>query len=144
MSTTVKKGRPVITKEELTENWEKQIIEQFKDGWSIVEVATELGISKGTFYNLMDRDQVFLNAVKRGIDLSEAWWTKQGRVGLRERDFNYTGWYMNMKNRFKWRDRHENIPSDNQEKSLFPENAALEILKNHEPKGSSNSEPSKG
>lgn len=37
--------------------------------------------------------------------LSEAWWEEHGRLNLHNREFNSVLWYMNMKNRFGWRDR---------------------------------------
>jgi len=70
-------------------------------------VIGSLDISKDTYYRWKEENKDFSDAIKRGIGLSRAWWEKEGRISLRDREFNYTGWYMNMKNRFKWADKQD-------------------------------------
>ena len=53
------RGRPLITLKDLPKDWEKSIIELSKKGASIVELAVELDISRGTFYALSDREPEF-------------------------------------------------------------------------------------
>lgn len=102
-----KKGRPLITLNDLPENWERDILNLAKIGGSIVEIAVLLGISRDTFYALSERDDYFSDTVKRCKQLSEAWWVSKGRTELDNKDFSFTGWYMNMKNRFGWADKVE-------------------------------------
>jgi hypothetical protein len=107
MSGNKERGRPLKTTDDLPQNWEEDILKEAKVGASIVELAVMLDISRTTFYSLCDRDENFLDTVKKCKRLSEAWWKKQGRTQLENKDFSYTGWYMNMKNRFGWADKQE-------------------------------------
>ena len=101
------KGRPQIELSDLPEGWDKTIINLSKEGASIVELSVELDICRDTFYALSKRNKYFFDTVKRCKEYSEAWWIKKGRTELDNRDFSYTGWYMNMKNRFGWADKQE-------------------------------------
>lgn len=97
---------------DLPEGWEDRIIKMYRLGSSDVEVKAWIARQRGSISNdLWDRwleeELKFSETIKKGRLLSEAWWTKKGRVNLSEKDFNYTGWYMNMKNRFGWRDKQE-------------------------------------
>lgn len=100
-------GRHKIELTDLPKDWEETILELSKQGASIIELAVALEISRDTFYEISKRDSYFSDTIKKCKDLSEAWWTKKGRVNLENKDFNYTGWYMNMKNRFNWADKQE-------------------------------------
>ena len=100
-------GRPTEYKPEYCE----AIIELMRDGRSIYEVAAELGVAKKTLYNWADAHEEFLHAKRLGEELSQAWWERQGRENLINRyqsdSLNASLWYMNMKNRFGWRDKIE-------------------------------------
>ena len=102
------RGRPLKKLKDLPEGWENTIINLSKEGASIVELAVALDISRKTLYNLSERDEHFLHTIKKCKRYCEAWWLSKGRTELDNRDFSYTGWYMNMKNRFGWADKQEN------------------------------------
>ena len=96
-------GRPTKYKPEMCET----VIELMKEGASQYEVLATLGISEDTFYRWKKENEEFSETIKRGIQLSQAWWERKGRISLDDRQFNSTLWYMNMKNRFKWADKQE-------------------------------------
>ena len=85
----------------------KVVIDLMQEGASQQEVLAVLDISNDTFYRWKKENEEFSETIKRGVQLSQGWWESQGRVSLKDREFNYTGWYMNMKNRFKWADKQE-------------------------------------
>jgi len=123
------KGRPLITLKDLPEGWEESIINLSKKGASIVELAVELDISRQTLYNLSERDKHFLDTIKKCKRYCEAWWLSKGRTELENREFSYTGWYMNMKNRFGWADKKEIKEEVKKEVTTFNiDNLSLEEL----------------
>lgn len=105
-------GRPKETISSLPKEWYNDILSLYKDGASDVEVKALIYEWRGTFSNdLWDRwikeETQFSETIKIGKILSESWWSKSGRKNLENKEFSYTGWYMNMKNRFNWTDRQE-------------------------------------
>jgi hypothetical protein len=101
-------GRP-ISNFDLPDGWYDTLLELYSEGASDVEVKAEIYHMRGSFSNdLWDRwrqeEEQFSETIKIGKLLSEAWWHKNGRKNLSNKEFNFTGWYMNMKNRFGWKD----------------------------------------
>lgn len=105
-------GRPKKEISILPENWDIDILALYTEGASDVEAKAYLYNTLGTFSNsLWDRwlkdEPQFSQTIKKGKQLSAAWWEQKGRINLENSKFNYTGWYMNMKNRFNWADKSE-------------------------------------
>lgn len=88
----------------------ERVVELMTDGASLIEVSADLGITYQTL-NEWRKDgekPEFSEAVKRGEELSNAWWERLGRKGASgESDINPTTWIFNMKNRFGWRDKQD-------------------------------------
>lgn len=106
-------ARPKKTIKDLPGGWQDTIMSLMEEGASKVEVKANLRISNDLFDRLIKEEPLFSETVKRGEQLSQAWWERQGRVNLKNREFSPVLWYMNMKNRFGWRDKSE-ISSDPQ------------------------------
>lgn len=105
-------GRPKEDISSLPEGWYNDVLSLYREGGSDVEVKAMIYEWRGSFSNdLWDRwlleEPQFSETIKAGRLLSEAWWVREGRVNLPIKEFNYTGWYMQMKNRFGWRDKSE-------------------------------------
>lgn len=105
-----KAGRPKEDLSSLPNGWYDIILNEYNEGASDVEVKAIIFNWRGSFSNdLWDRwieeEEEFSETIKKGRILSEAWWSKKGRKNLENKDFNFTGWYMNMKNRFGWADK---------------------------------------
>jgi hypothetical protein len=98
-----KVGRPTKYKPEMCDT----VIQLMGEGASHIEVMAEIGIWEDTFYRWKRENKEFSEAIKKGEQLSAAWWERKGRVNLENGQFNYTGWYMNMKNRHGWADKKE-------------------------------------
>lgn len=113
-----KPGRPKADLSSLPKNWYLEVLKLYEQGASDVEIKALIYKWRGSFSNdLWDRwlaeEPEFSETIKTGKLLAEAWWHKKGRTNLSNKEFNFTGWYMNMKNRFGWKDRTD-VTSDDQ------------------------------
>lgn len=123
-------GRPKDELNSLPDGWYNEVLALYKEGASDVEIKALIYTWRGSFSNdLWERwlkdESEFSETIKTGKLLSESWWHKEGRTSLKNKDFNYTGWYMNMKNRFAWKDA-QTIDHTSKGESLRP---SIEFVK---------------
>lgn len=91
----------------LPPKWEVTVATKYASGCSDEEVCRELKMSMTTFRRFYGADPGFRQAVDDGRGVAKAWWLEMGRVNLNNKQFNYTGWFQNMKNRYGWADKSE-------------------------------------
>lgn len=115
-----KVGRPFVTMEELNPDWRDTMLQLASQGYSDVEIRAALcyvdheddygkyrSFSIQRWNRLQDRVEEFAVTYKICRVLCEAWWMMKGRRGIDSTYFNTAVWFINMKNRFGWKDKQE-------------------------------------
>jgi hypothetical protein len=102
-----KPGRPGKTLKDLPRNWRSIIRNEMGEGASLEEIKAKFKLYNKTYRRFLVDFPEFKEVIEEGKELSKAWWMKTGRLQLWNKNFSYTGWYMQMKNRFGWTDRQE-------------------------------------
>ena len=64
------------------------------------------------YYEQLANNKVFSQLVDFGRTLSQAFWEKQARRNLNNRQFNTSLWAFYMKNKYGWADKTESVNSN--------------------------------
>lgn len=83
------------------------LINGMKDGKTLEEISADLNVSRSTLAKWIDEYEILKDAKSIALEKAYAWWLRQGRENLENKSFSPTLFYMNMKNRFGWRDVQE-------------------------------------
>lgn len=85
----------------------ERVIELGKQGMSPHEMGLEMGFARSTLVKWTDEHPEFSAAFNEAQQFAQAWWEKQGRIQLENRDFNAGLWKQNMAPRFRadWTDK---------------------------------------
>lgn len=106
---------------QLPDNWQEKMLALYSEGMSDYEVMTELRLHYNTFTRFMAEPE-FAEVVQFGRQCSKAWWERQGRINLCNKEFNASLWNTNVQNRLGWSQKTSTHESDSGfEKALTPE-----------------------
>lgn len=86
-------------------NWATELIELYEQGCSDAEVAARMKITIKEYYAQIADNQTFAKLVEFGRTLSLAFWEKQARLNIGNKQFNTPLWAFYMKNKHGWADK---------------------------------------
>jgi hypothetical protein len=95
-----KQPRPVGRPSEYDPAYCERVIELGKQGMSRAEIASELDCSRTTLRAWEGQHPDFLAAVQRAKDEALAWWERQPRKNLANKNFNAALWSKSVSGRF--------------------------------------------
>lgn len=104
MSNTNPVGRPLKNLNDLPQNWKLICKEMGQEGMFDVDLRVKLGITKDTFYSLLQNEPEFSEAVSEFRELSHTWWSSIPRKGFKNgesKNLNSNLYSLIMRNRFK-------------------------------------------
>ena len=109
--------------------------ELFKDGESITSVCCDLDITRETYYQWrQNKDHPFYETAKKGEQLSQQYWERLGRQGIRGdlEKFAGSSWQFVLKNRFRdhYADEKKEAPAKTVTELWIESVAAQELAKN--------------
>jgi hypothetical protein len=104
MNNTNPVGRPLKNLNDLPQNWKLICQEMGQEGMFDVDLRVKLGITKDTFYSLLQNEPEFSEAVSEFRELSHTWWSSIPRKGFKNgesKNLNSNLYSLIMRNRFK-------------------------------------------
>ncbi len=109
-----------------------QVIELGRSGFSVVEMAADIGVSRNTLETVWPAAHPeFLEALGLARDISQAWWERQGRENLTADKFQGSLYSRSMAARFPKDWREKQLVGSDPENPL-PASVAVTFVK---PKG---------
>lgn len=90
-------GRPTKYKSEYCE----RIIELGKQGYSYAEIAADLEVDKASLYDWAAAHEDFSTALRAAKTYEQAWFEREARSNMKNRDFNANLWYRSAASRFR-------------------------------------------
>ena len=79
----------------------ERVIELAKEGAGWAEYAADFGVDRASLYRWAEENEDFAQALTRAKVLEQAWFEREGRLNLRNREFNANLWGKSVSARFR-------------------------------------------
>lgn len=101
MSEAAKVKRPVGRPTKYKPEYCERIIELGKEGYSHAEIAADLEVDKASLYDWAAAHEEFSTALRAAKTYEQAWFEREARSNMKNRDFNANLWYRSAASRFR-------------------------------------------
>jgi len=97
----VKEKRPVGRPTKYKPEYCERVIALGKEGYSYAEIAADLEIDKASLYDWAASHEDFSTALRAAKTYEQAWFEREARANMKNRDFNANLWYRSAASRFR-------------------------------------------
>ena len=101
MTEEAPKKRPVGRPSKYKPEYCERILEMAAEGAGMAEYAAEFGIDRTTLFDWRDSHEEFSTALTRAKILEQAWFEREARMNMRNKEFNSNLWYRSVLSRFR-------------------------------------------
>lgn len=97
----VKAKRPVGRPSKYKPEYCDIVLELGKQGYSVAEIAAHFEVDKASLYRWQQEDEIFALSMARAKSFEQAWFEREARSNMKNRDFNANLWYRSAASRFR-------------------------------------------
>jgi hypothetical protein len=101
MSEAAKVKRPVGRPSKYKPEYCERVIALGKEGYSYAEIAADLEVDKASLYDWAAAHEEFSTALRAAKTFEQAWFEREARSNMKNRDFNANLWYRSAASRFR-------------------------------------------
>jgi len=101
MNEAAKVKRPVGRPSKYKPEYCERVIALGKEGYSHAELAADLEVDKASLYDWAAAHEEFSTALRAAKTYEQAWFEREARSNMKNRDFNANLWYRSAASRFR-------------------------------------------
>ena len=101
MTEEAPKKRPVGRPSKYKPEYCEQAIELGTQGYSMSEIAAEFGVDRASLIRWTEEHEDFRTALRAAKTFEQAWFEREARMNMKNRDFNSNLWYRSAASRFR-------------------------------------------